>query len=231
MWAQESQPKGLVAPWHVRSSWTGDWTCVARTGWQILIHATSREAQKCSFILDTPACLPSGFDEWSKLAASAASSEMQEPPLLIWDKWCYPGTSECTVNGGNRASLGSPGQLTWWPYLWTFQGCTFFSSPREEGLTDVSSSLGPFAGDGTAGCMTSFRPQTQFCLELSNTPFDDGVPFPSCSNSRGLATPLAIPAAVPLWTVGWVTSVACMTLVLVMVSDMSGHLHVTEELT
>ena len=74
--------------------------------------------------------------------------------------------------------------------------------PKEEGLTDVSSSLGPFAGLGTAGCMTSFRPQTQFCLELNNTPFDDGVPFPACINSRGLATPLAIPAAVPLWTVG-----------------------------
>ena len=50
--------------------------------------------------------------------------------------------------------------------------------PQGGGLTDVSYSLGTFAGDGTAGFMTSFRPQTQFCLELSNTPFDNGVPFP-----------------------------------------------------
>ena len=35
---------GLVDPWHVESSWTGDQTCVACIGRQIIIRCSSSEA-------------------------------------------------------------------------------------------------------------------------------------------------------------------------------------------
>ena len=40
---------GLVAPWHVESSQTRDWTCVPCIGRWILIHCTTREVQIVSF--------------------------------------------------------------------------------------------------------------------------------------------------------------------------------------
>ena len=152
--------------------------------------------------------------------------------MLSWDKWVRHEWWEL-------ASLGSPGQLTWWRWALfvDFQGCTFFfffflskEFPKEEGLTDVSYSLGPFAGDGTAGFMKVLDPKPSSAWSWVTHPLTM-VFLSLVFNSTGLGTPLAIPAAVPPWTVGWVTSVACMTLALVMVADMSGHLHVTEKLT
>ena len=39
---------GLVAPWHVESSWTRDWTCVPCMVGRILIHSDAREVQDTS---------------------------------------------------------------------------------------------------------------------------------------------------------------------------------------
>ena len=38
LWGTGSRPKGLVAPWHVGSSWTRDETHVPCTGGQMLNH-------------------------------------------------------------------------------------------------------------------------------------------------------------------------------------------------
>lgn len=40
---------GLVAPWHVGSSWSRDQTHVSCIGRRTPIHSTSREVQKCNF--------------------------------------------------------------------------------------------------------------------------------------------------------------------------------------
>ena len=40
-----SRLTGSVAPWHVESSWTRDWTRVPCIGRQILIHCATREVQ------------------------------------------------------------------------------------------------------------------------------------------------------------------------------------------
>ena len=42
-WAQQLRVRGLVAPWHVGSSWTRDGTHVPCIGRRILIHWTTRE--------------------------------------------------------------------------------------------------------------------------------------------------------------------------------------------
>ena len=42
-WAQQSWHTGLVAPWHVGSSWTRDRSCVPCIGKQILNHCATRE--------------------------------------------------------------------------------------------------------------------------------------------------------------------------------------------
>ena len=42
---------GLVAPWHVESSWTRDRTCVPCSGRHILIHCATREDQPSTFKL------------------------------------------------------------------------------------------------------------------------------------------------------------------------------------
>ena len=44
MWASVVWPTGLVAPWHVGSSWTKARTCVPCIGRRILNHCTTREA-------------------------------------------------------------------------------------------------------------------------------------------------------------------------------------------
>ena len=44
-WTQQLRLRGLVAPWHVGSFWTGDWTHVLCTGRWILFHCTTKEVQ------------------------------------------------------------------------------------------------------------------------------------------------------------------------------------------
>ena len=47
--AQKLWHMGLVAPWHLESSWIRDLICVSCIGRQILYHWTTREAPQLSF--------------------------------------------------------------------------------------------------------------------------------------------------------------------------------------
>ena len=50
--AQQLWHIGLVAPWHVGSSWTRDRTCVSCIGRRILNHCTTMEVPLCLFKMD-----------------------------------------------------------------------------------------------------------------------------------------------------------------------------------
>ena len=49
MQAQQLLFSGLLAPWYMKSSQTGDWTCVPCIGGRILIYCTAWEVHHCSF--------------------------------------------------------------------------------------------------------------------------------------------------------------------------------------
>ena len=110
---------------------------------------------------------------WNVRATLANMRQM----MLSWDKWVRRELWEL-------ASLGSPGQLTWWRWALSvdFQGCTFFflkyRVPQGGGTHWCQLQFRAFWRWWNWRFHESFRPQTQFCLELSNTPFDNGVPFP-----------------------------------------------------
>ena len=83
MWAQQLQCTELVAPWHLRSSQTRDWTHVPCISRQILYHWPTREA--ASSVLDRPVqwALDQASD-WALVQSTLLSSSSLQLHLFVW---------------------------------------------------------------------------------------------------------------------------------------------------
>ena len=102
---------GLVAPWHVGSSWIRDGTCVSCTGRQILYHWGIREAPQIKLI-SKPSVFPESIVPFESclvlpqilIQALEKCSTLKNLPLSgsewfiqkfqfnirIWKTWCFP---------------------------------------------------------------------------------------------------------------------------------------------
>ena len=92
---KDSVVVGLVALWHVGSSWTRDWIHVPCTGRQTLNHWTSREVKSMAFltfVVQSLSCVwllwPHGLQHTRLLCPSLF-------PRICWNscrlsQWCHP---------------------------------------------------------------------------------------------------------------------------------------------
>ena len=82
---------GLVAPWHVESSWVRDWTHVTCTSRKILLHCTTKKVSPANGIFKNKSQTSNYFTLSESESCSVVSDSLWSHGLYMEFSWNSPG--------------------------------------------------------------------------------------------------------------------------------------------